>query len=771
MKNMRFVLIGTVLLVSIAGYLLSALIGNQALSNLISPIVSLSTAVIILLNLNRDTFFKLSRGFLGLTALTWGIADVVWMWMANYLGTDPEESVLLLYLYILPNIMLMMAGLSYFFTNMKKWHRFQLLVDTAAVFLTVLLVLWNSLIDHFDFESMDIHELVTTIAYVLTDATAFAVMVILITSARVNKISTTIKLIIVGYFGYILTDFYYIYIYTIGEYQPNEAIDIFYILSIGMFGIAALYDIHNPNLIQNPAFVKEPQNTGNSYRLLLFMGVPIAMVFAGILELTILLLLMIIMMLYEFVSGYIQLFIKNEHLLDKERLLNEKLEAIIETRTNALRRANEQLEKSADLDSLTGMNNRRFFLNKLNELIAGEQSEFSIYYMDLDHFKTINDIHGHDMGDRVLKALAVRFNSWQTPNCIVSRVGGDEFALIHIHQDENSKKETEEICKRLIQLFNDHIFIDNYVFEVGVSIGIARYPYDSQEREVLVRYADLAMYQAKKAQHDNKCMFYNAQHGAFVERKNKIELLLKTIDYDQEFELHYQPQFLSDGSSVLGLEALLRWNSPELGSVSPVEFIQIAEETDNIIKIGKWVIDKAFNQIAQWNRLYGLSLKMGVNLSPLQFDSIDFFPYIQFKLVEYLVDPNWIDFEITETSAMNSGTLMEETFTALSGLGVQISIDDFGTGYSSLSYIKRFDIDQLKIAKELIDYIVENSAERLIIKAIILMAKGMGLLTIAEGVETEEQLNILRTLGCDAIQGYYFSRPLPKEMFEEKYLI
>jgi len=770
-KKVSFVLFGAVLLLSIAGYLLSAMLGNQDSSNLISPFVSLSTAVIIVFNLRRPNFFEMSWGFLGLTALTWGISDIVWLVMANYMGVDPEESVLLLYLYLLPNMMLMMAGLSYFFTNMKKWHRIQLLADAATVLLIVLLVLWNSLIDHFDFQSMDIHELFTTLSYVITDATALAVMIILITSARVNKISVSMKLIIIGYFGYILTDFYYIYIYTLGEYQPNEAIDVFYILSIGMFGIAALYDFHKPSLLQNPAFVKEPQNTGNSYRLLLFMGVPIVMVFAGVLDISILLLLMIIMMLYEFVSGYIQLFIRNEKLLDKERLLNEKLEAIIETRTKALRKANESLEKSADMDPLTGMNNRRFFINKLDELIAGDQCEFSIYYMDLDHFKIINDIHGHDMGDRVLKALALRFKTWQTNERIVARIGGDEFALIHIHRDESSKKETLEVCKQLLQLFSDRIMIDHYVFEVGVSIGITRYPFDSQDREVLVKYADLAMYQAKRGQMDTKCMFYSAQHGAYVDRKNRIELLLKTIDYEQEFELHYQPQFSSKGTSIIGVEALLRWNNPELGSVSPSEFIQIAEETDNIIKIGKWVIDKAFDQISNWNKSYGLNLKMGINLSPLQFDSIDFFPYIQTKIVEYSVDPIWIDFEITETSAMNSGTLMEEIFTALSGLGIQISIDDFGTGYSSLSYIKRFDIDQLKIAKELIDHIVENSEERLIIKAIILMAKGMGLLTIAEGVETEEQLNILRTLGCDAIQGYYFSRPLPKEVFEEKYMV
>lgn len=266
-------------------------------------------------------------------------------------------------------------------------------------------------------------------------------------------------------------------------------------------------------------------------------------------------------------------------------------------------------------------------------------------------------------------------------------------------------------------------------------------------------------------------MFYSHEHSQLLKRKNKIEILLKTIDYDTEFSLNYQPQISIDGKTLLGVEALLRWHSPELGFVPPSEFIQIAEETGSIIKIGKWVIDTAFNQIKKWHCMGYHSLQIGINLSPLQFDSVDFFPFIIEKIDTYQIDPSWIDFEITESIAMNSGTITEEIFTALAGLGVKISIDDFGTGYSSLSYLKRFDIDRLKIAKELIDHIVDDYEERLIIKSIILMAKGLGLSTIAEGVETIEQLDILRELECNAIQGYYFSKPLTKEVFESTYSI
>ena len=375
------------------------------------------------------------------------------------------------------------------------------------------------------------------------------------------------------------------------------------------------------------------------------------------------------------------------------------------------------------------------------------------------------------MGDEVLRIISNRFIAWQGEDKFVARVGGDEFAVIHSHDALANKQINHEICAQILGLFTDFITIGDYVFSVSASIGISRYPYDATDKYSLVKHADLAMYQAKKSGDPSKCVFYSREHGEQVKRKNEIELLLKTIDYDKEFSLHYQPQFSIDGKLLLGVEALIRWQNANLGFVSPTEFIQIAEETGSIIKVGKWVIDTAFRQIKAWHVMGYKTLQIGINLSPLQFDSVDFFPYIIEKINTYQIDPAWIEFEITESSAMNSGTISEEIFTALANLGVQISIDDFGTGYSSLSYLKRFDIDRLKIAKELIDHIVDDYEERLIIKSIILMAKGLGLFTIAEGVETKEQLDILTELECNAIQGYYYSKPLTKEVFESTYSI
>ena len=405
----------------------------------------------------------------------------------------------------------------------------------------------------------------------------------------------------------------------------------------------------------------------------------------------------------------------------------------------------------------------------LDQLIQEGESPFHLYYLDLDHFKAINDVHGHEMGDKVIRILAERFNEWKPEDIYVARVGGDEFGIIQKMKPNENQLKDETFCKAIIKLVSKRVEIGDYIFDVGCSIGISRFPIDGDSRDALVKYADLAMYQAKKISDRNKFVYYSKQHGEQVARNNRIEMLLKTIDYGQEMCMHYQPQFDLMTGELIGAEALIRWNNPEMGFIPPDVFIPISESTGSIIKLGKWIIETVFSQMKSWETQFNRPLKVGINLSPLQFDSSDFFPFIADKIKAYGIDAGLVEFEITENSAMNSGTIMEEIFTGLSGMGIQIAVDDFGTGYSSLSYIKRFDIDRLKIAKELIDHIEVNHDERLIIKAIILMAKGMGLLTIAEGVENEAQRNILRDMGCDAVQGYFYSKPLPVENFEQAY--
>lgn len=756
-------------------YFISNFTGNQIVSNYLSPFVTFTVGLLILLSLKKTAFFNPSWIMLTIMAIVWGVADLIWMVLYNFYGIDPESSTILLYIYILPNLFLVLAGVFYFRRNLKKWHRFQLVIDALLTFVILTIMLTFSIYEFLIISNLGIHEYVANLAYLILDLLAIEILVVLLMSARVSTLSPTMIIVLTGYILYSLADLSFVYQTFTGKYVPNTLIDSIYVLSFAIFGFSAYYEWFKPSLIENPDYIENPQNIGGNRRLLYFLIVPVLLAFMGIMKWIALIIIAFFVGVYYYISNQTQAAIRTESQLMTERMINEKLEEIVSTRTKALQESYRKLEKIAMTDMLSDLYNRRFLIARLDELLLKRDTYFSFYYLDLDHFKVINDIHGHEMGDEVLKVVSNRLYHWRKEGLTIARLGGDEFGIIHIQSVEEGKASCALVCKEIFSLLSEKVIIGDYAFDVSVSIGISRYPYDAIDRESIIKHADLAMYQAKKINSDERFVFYNHHHGAAVERRNQVELYLKQADYNREFSLHYQPQFKISDNSLIGVEALIRWHQPDMGIISPGEFIPISEETGMIIRIGKWVIDKAFEQIALWNNHRSdlevdRNLKMSINLSPLQFDSVDFFPYIQERMAFYNVKPEWVDFEITESSAMNSGTIMEEIFTALSGLGVSISVDDFGTGYSSLSYIKRFDLDELKIAKELIDHIVENQEERLIIKAIILMAQGMGLSTIAEGVETPEQLSILKELGCDAVQGFLLSRPLTAKDFEENYL-
>jgi len=646
MRKKMIVFILILLQISLIAYIVSNLFGNQLYSNLFAPIVSLSSGFIILGTLKTNGFLNFSWILLALMALLWGIADTIWMILYNLLRSDPQESVFLLYFYMLPSLLILMSCFVYFKRNLRKWHDFQLTVDSVITFIIIFTTLWFSLSDHYYWNNFTIHENISILGSLVIDGLSLMLLLVMIISDRVNKLSRTMLWIITGLSTYIFTDFYYGFSYILDFYQPNTLIDTFYILSITFFGIAAYLEWHNPSLIQNPDMKVSPQNLGGNKRLLYFISVPITLAFLGILNVSALFIIAFFTTFYFIISGKIQVAIQTEALLSTERIITERLEELVSKRTIDLKTSKEAFEQLAIRDTLSTLYNRRYFLEKLDTLIQTENTYFSLYYLDLDHFKIINDIHGHEMGDEVLRIISNRFIAWQGEDKFVARVGGDEFAVVHVHDALANKQINHEICAQILELFNDFITIGDYVFSVSASIGISRYPYDATNKYSLVKHADLAMYQAKKSGDPSKCVFYSREHSEQVKRKNEIELLLKTIDYDKEFSLHYQPQFSIDGTLLLGVEALIRWQNANLGFVTPTEFIQIAEETGSIIKIGKWVIDTAFRQIKAWHVMGYNTLQIGINLSPLQFDSVDFFPYIIEKINTYQIDPAWIEFEI-----------------------------------------------------------------------------------------------------------------------------
>jgi EAL domain-containing protein (putative c-di-GMP-specific phosphodiesterase class I) len=304
---------------------------------------------------------------------------------------------------------------------------------------------------------------------------------------------------------------------------------------------------------------------------------------------------------------------------------------------------------------------------------------------------------------------------------------------------------------------------------VGLSIGVAVWPSDAKSRSNLMRHADIAMYIAKDRR-INGVSFFDSSLNAIIERGHQIDMALKKADIAKEFSVVYQPQISVEGRRVVGMEALVRWKSPELGVVPPDEFIPVAEENGIILPLSDWIVSRAFARIADWNARYGLDLLMGVNISPLQLDESDFIERIESALDAQGARPEWVNLELTERCAMKSESSIVRIFDRLAALNIASSIDDFGTGYSSMSYLKKFDIDYIKIAKQLVDGIAINDTDAQIVQAIIMMATALNLRTIAEGVEDEAQFRLLESLGCDEIQGYYFGRPVPPEEFERLYL-
>ena len=427
--------------------------------------------------------------------------------------------------------------------------------------------------------------------------------------------------------------------------------------------------------------------------------------------------------------------------------------------------AQQRLTHLAHYDSLTGLPNRVLFHDRLQlAMIDARRTQrlVAVMLLDLDRFKHVNDTLGHGVGDLLLKQVAQRLLKCVRAGDTVSRLAGDEFALILpgvLHADNVSR-----LTQRILKSLSEPLVLDGHTVSVSGSLGVTLFPNDHDTLEGLLKNADAAMYRAKEAGR-NACQFYSAEMHASAERRLTLENHLRRAIERGEFVLHYQPQVDLASGDIIGMEALLRWQSPELGLVSPMDFIPLAEETGLIVPIGEWVLRTACKQTRAW-QLAGLSplSRISVNFSARQFQK-----GVATRIADILVEsglvPSALVLELTETSLMLDSDVVRATLDAIDEMGVQIAIDDFGTGYASLSYLKRFPIDVLKIDRSFVRGIPSDSNDVAITGAIITMAHSLGLKVVAEGVETAAQFAFLRERGCNAMQGFYFSKPLAVEAF------
>jgi len=424
------------------------------------------------------------------------------------------------------------------------------------------------------------------------------------------------------------------------------------------------------------------------------------------------------------------------------------------------------IEYQAFYDSLTDLPNRRLFGDHLSHAISlahQQHRQLAVLFVGLDRFKVVNDTLGHAAGDQLLCELAQRLKSLVRDGVTVARFGADVFAVLFEGLD--AETDISSCASSMIEQMASTVTIREQEFFTSSSIGIAIFPHDGNSGEELLKAADTAMFRAKEMG-GQQYQYFTADMNLKAQHRLKIEIELRKALERDEFQLFYQPQIDARTRRLVSMEALIRWNHPERGMISPLDFIPIAEESGLIVPIGEWVIRTACRQTMEWNRKYGLNLRVGVNLSGRQFTQPDLIEMVDDVLQKSGLPNHCLDLEVTESVAMDDIDSCIATLRQFKEMGIYSSMDDFGTGYSSLSYLQRMPLHTLKIDRAFVKDIGKNGENGEIARAIVAMAHSLGMNVIAEGVETEEQLQFLSAQGCDVIQGFYISKPLDVISFE-----
>ena len=754
-------------------YLAAAITGSNFLGNIISPVFTIVVFIITFRSFvtqKKRLSNRLFGAFLSPGILAWAVSDVIWAVSDLLFRIDPLKVAFLDYSYSLTNLFFSIAFTIFGFGVFRKWNSVQTLLDTVVISFCAIQLFWTIFFDEDFRRFLDIQSDWLSNTAIIMDFIIIIWIAIWYLSIRKEQVPLFLRFAAAGAFMFANMDLIYYYQYFFDKYNPNTMLDAMYLLSFLLIAIGAIIHAKHKNRVgEGETLTYHIRRRINGPILLTAPLIMIA--FKGFLPYQ-LLILMTVILVYFILSYYIQSSIYKEELLKKEKLQNTILEKMVCDRTEELQQKNMELERMLHRDEITGMYNRRYFTDFLEHSLKNckENETILLLYIDINKFKMISTMFGYSTSDLLLRKVGERLQELKgiEGTSVLASYGRDIFTLA-VH-GQNNYNHGLNIAQEAVRLCSDIYEVGDNKLRVTVNVGVSIYPYDAHSLQELLMHADAAMTQAKMKGF-NMTKAFDSKLSEIMFRRNSIELMLKRAVFDQEFMLYYQPQVDAASKQVFGFEALLRWNTPAGEYILPGEFIPVAEETGLIVPLGSWVLHQALSQLAHWNHKCDRKFTMGVNVSIKQLETDQFLLQLKHEIESLALVPEWIDIEITETLQLQENKSIAKMLDNIRGLGVNISIDDFGTGYSTLSYLRKLSMDRVKIARELISKVHEDSFDYQLVKSLISVAKVRGLRVIAEGVELKEQYERLKEMGCDEIQGYYFGRPIPVRDIEETFLV
>ena len=701
--------------------------------------------------------------------ISFGIGEGIWSVLSLFFHQDPVSNIPLQYFYSITNLCILASVVYIFRLYLDQWYIGQLILDIFACMIifigTVYFLFFDSPFAGREWIMDPSHY--SAFLYLAFDTASMVFVFILSLSEKTRNLNHGFWVMAAAISLFSLADGMYVLEFIHDRYVAGSYIDSIFFAGLLLLvsGIKKTFFINRSKENLADPFRQYKDNPILTTSIL----VAVVLVDMAVLRIRISALVnfLLVILLYLIVSLLLQKNLASQTILREREKLNENLSILVEMRTRELQDMFEKLQTVHRHEEMSGLYSKSYFGELLEREIAMRHPGQPLYLvlLSLRHFKAINEMNGRKAGDEIIRHMGAYLREAFPQGAHLSCLGGDNFAILLYAV--NGAGELDASLRKVSDIFSRPLSVFSFQITADVRMGVSCYPEDAKNSSTLITNAEIALAHAKSRNIRPYFCFDRAILDKMY-RKHEVQLTLQNARIDREFALYYQPKYTVDGHALVGMEALARWNSPSLGPVSPGEFIPVAEETGLILDVGNWVMAEAMRQIRLWNSEHHTDYIMSINVSALQLQEPEFLSMVRKNLAETGVNPDWIEFELTESSALTSEILFQSAMSGLSEMGIAVSIDDFGTGYSSLAYLQEFSVKALKIDKRLIDAITVNAK---IVKAITAMAHALGIQTVAEGVETAEQADILAKMRCDLIQGYLYGRPVPPEEFLREHLL